>query len=246
MSRTHIDIVGFGIGGVPNITLGTNGIIVEADRVFTLVASTDLADYLEAVGKSNVDLSDCYDSERTAEEVYDAIVQRIIEQSEGYRHIAVVVDGNPQLYNTPVRRLREVAKQLNWEVVVHPAVSSLDTILIDLDLSISETGLQVFDSGRMVARRIPPDPRVGCLLLQLAACSVPTFIPVTAQTTATFDPLRKWLLEYYSANHRFIIIRTAIGVSDRSKLVETTIGGFPEHAKEIDYYCSAYIPPYYA
>lgn len=243
MGVPHIDIVGFGIGGVPNITLRTNGIIVEADRVFTLVASTDLAAYLEAVGKSNVDLTDCYDFGRTAREVYDEIVERIIEQSKGYRQIAFVVDGNPQLYNTPVRRLHEAAARLNWEVVIHPAVSSLDTILIDLNLSISETGLQIFDCGRMLARRIPPHPRIGCLLLQLAACSVSTFIPVSAQTMATFDPLREWLLHYYPEPHQFIIIRTAIGASDRPKLIETTIAAFPDHAKEIDYYCSAYIPP---
>jgi uncharacterized protein YabN with tetrapyrrole methylase and pyrophosphatase domain len=240
----HLDIIGIGVGGVSQTTLRANGIIAQAGRVFTLIDSPDLPRYLEALNAKNVlNLLGCYRLGAAPGAVYDTIVRNILEDESEWTRGAFVVEGNPQLYNIPVRRLRSEGARRGWKVAVHPAVSAIDTMLIDLNLAVEEDGLLILDAARMLDRRMSLLPSVGHLILQLAACTQEHFIAPDAQTPAMFEPLRCHLELFFPAIHPFTIIRSAIKDGDSPMLISTTIAELPQHARKIDYFCSGYIAP---
>lgn len=243
----RLDIVGFGIGGALNMTLGANALIKFAERVFVDIASPERVAYLNALGIEParvIDVAPSLQQIDAPRQAYQAMAERVLEGTEGCERTVFVVQGNPQLYNIPVRKIVEEGRRRGWEVVVHPAVSSLDTILIDLDLRIEETGLLVLDAGRMLAKKMPPSPAVATLIMQLGACTVPKFIDPRTQTEQVFVPLRDWLLQFYPGSHPFIIIRSAVTQAPESFMrIDSTVGGFSGFAPRIDYYCSGFLPP---
>src|SRR6185295_18400479 len=117
------------------------------------------------------------------------------------------VEGHPVIYNTPVGLVRKEAETQGWLVTVHPAISSLDTILNDLGLRMEDRGLQIVDAGRMLMRRTTLNPEMDCLLMQMAACEEPGFVPVRGQTPRMFEGLRSWLGRFYPPSHPLHIIR---------------------------------------
>jgi uncharacterized protein YabN with tetrapyrrole methylase and pyrophosphatase domain len=244
----HLDIVGFGIGGASNITLRVNALIKFADCVFTDVASPGLSDYLRAL---DVDLSRVIDLLgltqfcRNPRDIYELLVQQVFSHSSEWHRAVLIEEGHPQLFNTPVHRIVLEGRKRGWDVVVHPAISSLDTMLIDLDLQIEEQGLLILDAARMIRRRQPLLPSAATLILQLGGCMVKEFIDFGEQTPDQFEPLANWLGNFFPVEHRFVVLRSAIhdGAEASGMQIETTIGDLPQHAPRIDYYCSGYIPP---
>jgi uncharacterized protein YabN with tetrapyrrole methylase and pyrophosphatase domain len=242
MAARLLDIVGFGIGGAGNVTLAANSLLASSDRIFTLVRSPDLEPFMKALERDHSDLLGCYKVGLSAADVYLSIVDSIVNDHTWERAV-FLVEGNPQVYNTPVRRLRIEGERRGWRVRVHPAVSSLDLMLIDLDLYIEDSGLQILDAARMLIHRIPVSTRIGCLILQIAACTLRSFVSVRDQDRGTFEPLQKWLAQFYPLEHEFIILRSSINSEEPLKMIKTNLNSFLDYANQIDYDCSVYIPP---
>jgi len=237
------DVVGFSIGGIGNITLNTNNLIAHSDTIYSLVSSKEFPKYLSILGKEATDLTTFYSTGLSSNEVYNNIFNRIIADfdHDAWSRAVFVVEGNPQVYNKPVQLLRNEFLSKNIEFAIHPAISSIDTILIDLDIHI-ENGIQILDAGRTLAWKQEINPSMDCLLFQIAACSVNHFIRFREQPPEIFIPLSDYLLKYYQKNHPVIIIRSAVLNEEETLKINSTIGGFPDFADKIDYNCSLFIP----
>lgn len=240
MATPSLDIVGLGLGGIENTTLLSNQLIANSDHLLVLSFEPATLDYCAALGRQFVDLRPLYTKDRPAFEVYRRLVDEIVQQL-GATKTVLVVDGNPCLYNSIVRLVREQCAQLGVDVKVHPAVSSFDLLISFMDIVV-ENGLQIFDVGRMLRDGVTVNPTVACLLFQLAGGGSTLLAPVAAQTPDTFVPLRDYLLQFYLPVHPFYIARAARSRDENDFRLNTTVSGFIEHAAHIDYDCSAFLP----
>ncbi len=241
MGPKKLDILGCGIGGAGQITLSSNVILTSADTIFSLVAYPSFQEYLKAIARNSDDLMRFYRDGEDPGAVYQSIASAVLDPSGAWNHAAFVVEGNPRLYNRPVELVVEGGSSLGWEVNMHPSISALDTLLIDLDLSIEASGLQIFDAGRLVAFESEFTPTIPMILFQIAACSSRTFVNQDNQTSDLFRPLQEILLLKYPPDHPFVLTRTATDEAPKEKIA-TTILRFPEHARDISYDMSAYVP----
>ncbi len=244
MKSKKINIIGIGIGGVSQISLRSNSLLASSEKVFSLVTNRQFPLYLETLNQQTEDLIQYYKPNRTADEIYNGISNHIINSgiSENWEEATFVVEGNPQLYNIPVKLLKKKAIELDWNVKIHPAISSLDTILIDLDLQIEELGVQIFDAPRMMINKQKIQNNIPCLILQIANCNNNHFSNIEKQSPEDYLPLKNWLLNFYPESHEVVIVNSAMSEDLKPVLKNGELGKFIEFSSFIDYNSTLYIP----
>jgi hypothetical protein len=118
------------------------------------------------------------------------------------------VYGHPTLFVYPSTLIRRAAKYLGLRVHTAAAVSSFDTMLIDLDLDPGMNGLQIYDANAVLVERRKLDPEVPCLLLQVDAVES-AFHTVAPSRPSRFRRLQEHLLLFYPPDHVVTNVRSA-------------------------------------
>lgn len=237
-----LSIIGSGMAD-GHLTEESREILVSAEKVFSLCFENSWLLAILGQNSSIVNLTEAYAIGCRASDVYGEIAAAVVGDPEDWRQGVLVVEGNPQLFNTPVRRIVSAAEHNGWHVEVFPAISSIDTLMIDLDLIIEEQGLQIVDAARMLLWSIHLNASMGCLILQPAAHSSERFVRPEEQTPEMFATLKNWLLRYYNSNHPLTIVRSNGSGRRVAALENSTVEAFDLAAKKIDYSCSLYLPP---
>lgn len=244
----HLDIIGLGVAA-RQLTQEAIDCWQAADIIFSMTYRSALTAFGQGENPTRrevpwVDLYAFCDPEGSPREAYDSMVEHLFASSRSWQHGVLITDGNPGLFNEPVWRIQQAAPAHGWTVRCLPAVSSIDSIIVDLELRVEEDGLQIVDATRTLQGKTPINPSLGCLILQVNAFGDRRFGDGAARPSASFEPLRQWLLALYPATHPLHIVRSRLGPEDSSKIMMTSVDAFPKFAPLISPICSAYLPPF--
>jgi hypothetical protein len=226
------------------MTRRAHELLAQAERVFTLTAVAGLAGYLAGLGVEHVvDLSTAVRPLVSPEAVLEYLVDRILEDDDGGTSAVLVVEADAPVRPFPVGPLRAAGARRGWTVVVHPAVSALDTLLPELDLEELAVGLCVLDVPRLLDRQAPLVSSIATLLLQLGGCT-PGPPPANGQPAAgRLDHLSAYLQRSYPAEHPVVVLCSAVREGESARRFTTTVGQLPACPQEIGRCCAAYLPP---
>ena len=248
-AERRLDIIGLGVGP-RQLTPEARIAWQAADIVFSLTfrpnwtsPGAELSGW-PAPSTLRVDLYAACDPKGSPQQAYASMSDALFAMPEPWRRAVLVTDGNPMLLNDPVRRIFERARGLEWQVTCYPAVSSIDTVMVDLGLRVEEDGLQIVETARMLLGKTPIRPELGCLLLQVSVISPRPFGEDFVQPSEVYAPLQRHLRSLYPKDHPFYIVRSPLGGSDKGRILLTSVHGFPNVAQLIDSACSGYLPPF--
>jgi SAM-dependent methyltransferase len=165
----RLDVIGFGNGGPSHLTLRANELLARADRVFTLTAAKEVTAYLGSMELQNVvDLSGFARTSVDSDPMGASIMDCLVQDDDGWTNGVLVVESDSPLAPFPFfNHLAADATRRGWTVAVHPAVSSVNTILAHLDAEALAAGLCVCDVHTVIDRSMPLVPSLGTLLLHL-------------------------------------------------------------------------------
>jgi uncharacterized protein YabN with tetrapyrrole methylase and pyrophosphatase domain len=120
------------------------------------------------------------------------------------------VDGNPIVFNVTTQEILRGGPARGLTVRVFPAVSAIDTVLVDLNQDIGFSGLQIYDASGLVLYRIEPRVDVPCLLLQPQMFGTAYAAVGHEPMPNALNPLRDHLLRFYPPEHEVTFIWSAV------------------------------------
>ena len=135
-----------------------------------------------------------------------------------------------------------MADQLGLRVKVLPGISSLDCMIVDLQLDPGTLGVQMFEATGLLLQQRELHPDVPCFLWQVGAVETRLFTR-SKSVPGRFRRLQSHLLKYYPADHKVKVVYSSSHPLAVSTMVEFPIDEMHLYAADIHPGATLYIPP---
>jgi hypothetical protein len=156
--------------------------------------------------------------------------------------IAWLTPGHPTIFDSVSASLIGEGRARGWDVRVVPAVSSIDTMLAELTYDPAH-GMLIHEATGFVRRRIPVDRSTALMLLQPAVFDVNVAIISASSSGPDLSPLRDYLCEIHSAEHRCAFIRSASRQGERDSVTWTKLGDLASVPYRLVAGSTLFVPP---
>jgi precorrin-4 methylase len=241
-SRVDVYVVGAGIKHPDHLTQEGVEALKRCQVVYTLLGPDgDLAP-IEAFGPRVESLAHVYQGGRLRREIYHDVVSAVLDGAARERPVAYLAMGNPLIFDDISRWIAERGRERGLSVRVLPGISSIDTLLVDLEHEIGTSGLQIYGASWFVIYRIEPRVDVPCLLLQPAAFGTSYATLHHDPNPETFAPLRDHLLRFYPPEHELVLVRSAAAWHDQEQVHRFPLGDLCSVGREEVRNASLFIP----
>ncbi len=211
-----ITIVGLGPAAMNLVPQGTVNLLRSARLVILRTGRHPAAEELSAAGVNATTCDDLYETKATFEEVYAAVVQRVLSAATD-GPVVYAVPGDPLVAERTVQGLLAAAradKKLNIQVI--PALGALNMILARLQLDPGD-GMLLLDARDPQLR--PANEAPGIADHDAYHGAQPRVNPTLptlwfqVDTPLVASDLKVILLEQYPPEHRVTVL-TAVGAAD--------------------------------
>lgn len=216
-----IAVVGLGIVGVYQITREVEEVVRRCRHIFVVDSGHGVLDYLRTHCAEVTDLTPLYVRGKNRLPTYHRMAAEVISAAIGASPVCFATYGHPRVFCYPTTLIKRAAEVLELRVEIFPGISSLDTMLVDLDVDIASDGVQMYEATDVLVRRRPLQNDVGCILWQATTLCDPTYPdrPVSVEQIA---PLQNYLLRFYPSHHPVVMV-----MSKTFPLLRSTIQRFP-------------------
>ena len=198
-----LTIAGAGIRPGLHATRESIARIRSADKVLYLLAEITPITWLDELNPSAESLDDLYRADRPFAEVYEDIVERILDHVRKQQEVCVVFYGHPSVFDRTSHDAVRRARAEGFEARILPGITAEDCLYVDLELDPGAAGCQSFDATDFLVRRRAPDPAVPLILWQVG---------VVGGTRTTGEVRRlglsvlgERLEELYGAEHELVV-----------------------------------------
>jgi hypothetical protein len=203
-----IYLLGTGIMSVWHLTRETEDCLRASSQVFLIDPGFGVERHISNLGPKVHNLLDEYKEGTSRLDSYRAMAAKVVAAAMDKPPVSLAVYGHPTLFVYPSTLIRRAAKYLGLRVHTAAAVSSFDTMLIDLDIDPGKYGLQMYDANAILVEHRKLDPEVPCLLLQVDA--VESVFHITGKSRPSrFKRLQEHLMQFYPPEHVVTNIRSS-------------------------------------
>lgn len=198
-----LTIAGAGIRPGLHTTREAIARIRSADKVLYLLAEITPVRWLQELNPSAESLEDLYRPGRPFAEVYEDIVETILEHVRVPQDVCVVFYGHPGVFDRTSRDAIDRARGEGFDARMLPGITAEDCLYVDLELDPGGSGMQSFDATDFLVRRRTPDTTVPMILWQVG-------IVGGSRTTAEvrrpgLEVLAERLSELYGPDHELVV-----------------------------------------
>ena len=221
------------------------GFVVSLDQKSVDAFSSSLSS-LSVEGKSLpplVSLVETYKADRIRHENYQEAAKVVLDATADNRPVAYITPGNPVTFDRVAQELISGCVQRGLRFKVIPAISFIDTILVDLQQELAP-GMQTYEASWFVGMNIRPDTRLSCLLVQTStfATSYPILDGRHPKKSALMS-LKEYLLKFYPDEHLVALVRSGISWDDSANICPVKIGDLDNISSLDQLGASMFIPP---
>lgn len=220
---------------------------VEALRTCRVIYTTwrlDLVGWLLRDLAPRVEsIVDLYQAGRPRREIYDQMVATVLDAAESERPLGFFTDGNPIIFDQVSGGILARGTDRGLDVRILPAVSSIDTALVDLKYDIGTTGLQIFEATWLVLREIEPRVDVPCLVLGINAFGTAYATIHHELRPPALAPLRDHLLRFYAPEHEVAFVASATWWHEQSRISRLPLRELADEGGEDGPSPTLFIPP---
>ena len=228
MATPHLILIGYGVSDSLQLTVEAQRVLSRYGGAYSIGVAPNLAAFLKSQRVKVTDLAERLAPGREFAEAYLDIANFLVERTAEERPVIFLGPGHPMIFNAIGRYLAMEGKRLGLGVQVVPGVSQLDLVVGGIGLDVSTFGLQVFDATRLVSRRIPLNPQVPAILMNLAGFGSTSV--ATAEDVPAIEPLVAYLAGCYPADHSAtVVVLSPDGVS----VASTPLSNLPKVAAQL-------------
>ena len=227
----EIIVVGLGPGTMDNLSLGVWNILRKNERIFMRTYKHPVIQELANCNIKFKTFDYLYEEKESFSQVYEAIVQSLINELQDnatQEQIVYGVPGNPLVGEESVRRLLQVGEGKDIKITIKPGMSFLDAVYGLLQIDPAE-GFMILDALSVNKEN-------------LKISTHQLFLQVHSRLVAS--DLKLLLLEVYNPSHPIVILR-AVGINGEEDIVRVPLYKM-DHYERYDHLTSIYIEPSYS
>jgi uncharacterized protein YabN with tetrapyrrole methylase and pyrophosphatase domain len=243
MPGTHIYSIGAGLRVRDHLSLEGLRALRASKLVLYFGELEGLAELLKEEGLEGRELSGAAHFGEPRKDTYARVAEDIISAARMAAPVAWVTQGHPSILDGVTAHLAGRAPQEGLGLRRIMGLSSVDAMLLDLELDVGQSGLQVFDATRVLLLKIAPNPRVPCLLLQVARAETGLNVLDARLRPAALTRLRDQLLQTYPESHPCFLVTSARQESALPVRLEAPLGRLEQYAASVAPWTSIYLPP---
>ena len=160
-------VVGSGIKLVAHVTLETQAIIEQAEKLFYVVNDPAVGLWLKKKNSTAESLDHYYAEEKIRLNTYREIAQHVLEAVRSGLQVCTVFYGHPGVFALPGHLMIAQAKREGFEASMLPGISAADCLYADLGIDPSHVGCQAYEATEFLLRRRRSDPSAYLILWQI-------------------------------------------------------------------------------
>jgi uncharacterized protein YabN with tetrapyrrole methylase and pyrophosphatase domain len=203
VARGSLTVVGTGIAMGVHLTPETRDAIDGSDELVHLAGDPVAEEWLLRLHPRSTSLRSAYRVGEPREDIYERIVERMLEPVRAGRRVTAAFYGHPGVYVTPSHEAIRRARAEGHVASMLPAVSAEDCLFADLGVDPAATGCVSYDATDFLLRTRPVDTSSGLILWQ---------ITVIGDLTAVAQPrldnvpvLVERLADHYPSEHEVVV-----------------------------------------
>ncbi|HEU5362605.1 MAG TPA: SAM-dependent methyltransferase [Gaiellaceae bacterium] len=199
-----LTVVGTGIRIGVQLTPESRAAIDAADELL-FVNAEPLGDrFIASLHPRARSLASLYRPGIPREEVYEAIVEAVLEPVRAGARVCAAFYGHPGVFVRPSHEAIARARAEGHAARMLPAVSAEDCLFADLGVDPASHGCASYDATTFLARRRPVDTSAALVLWQVAAVLESRAVAPGAHG-GNLDVLARRLLELYPPQHELVL-----------------------------------------
>ncbi len=236
-------IIGTGVSFPEHLTKQAVDAMASCCKLFSIVQEP-LLPWLPAEKREGVEvinLLDSYVDGSIRMENYNRAAAMVLEAKGDGRPVGYVTYGNPMAYDSVAQIIARKASELGRPARVIPGISSLDSILCDLQVDMAP-GIQVYEASWLMAFQVVPRVDTHVILVQVG--SVGSYRAHYGQRLdgGTLGGLIDHLTSVYPKNHRVSLVRSTASGEHPEKISSFTLERLSDATAEELSGASLYIP----
>ncbi|MET9444155.1 SAM-dependent methyltransferase [Streptomyces sp. NPDC006610] len=236
-------IVGLGIKGIEHITRETESACRRSQEILAVPTLPAGMTFLRSLCDRVTDLHPVsYKEDENRLNAYDTMSAMVLEAALDHPPVTFATYGHPLVYVYPTRQILDAAPYLGLNVRVLPAVSALDTMIIDLDFDPAIDGLQMYEATDLLVRQRPLQTDVPCMLWQVGAVESVLYSSAP-NSPERFFRIKDYLLRFYPPEHEVAAVYSSPHPLFEASVVRFTLGAMEQHHDQLHQGLTLYIPP---
>jgi uncharacterized protein YabN with tetrapyrrole methylase and pyrophosphatase domain len=235
-------VIGLGVSFPEHLTRQAIDAMASCSKLFSIVQEP-LLPWLpaEKMGKIEVvNLLDSYVDGTLRIENYNRAADLVLDAS-GDGNVGYVTYGNPMAYDTVAQLIVKKAAEQGRKARVIPGISSLDSILCDMQVDIAPA-IQVFEASWMMAFQIVPRVDTHVILMQMGSFGSYRSHYGKRLSGGALTGLVEHLLTVYPREHRVSLVRSTASGQHPEKISTYTLERLSDATVEELSGASLYIP----
>lgn len=243
MPNKNLTIIGAGISGPDQLTLEALAVLKEVDLVLSFAHSEKrMKHFFDFYKISNVKYLDhLYENKKSDHDVYKILFSEILEVTNTVTNTALVMSGHPRLGVTLVQWLARIENN-SINVKVMPGISSIATIINDLQIDPLEKGLSIIDANRLLLLEHHINTNTDHLLYHVCAIGTSNINTIEVSSSSRLDLLQKYLEEFYPKNHNTILVKSPCDIGSIVELVSRSVSNLSDIRQYLTVSSTLYIP----
>jgi uncharacterized protein YabN with tetrapyrrole methylase and pyrophosphatase domain len=173
---------------------------------------------------------------------YNAIAARVLETALDHPPVTFAIAGHPLVFVYPTQQILAVADRLNLRVKVMPGISSLDCMIIDLEMDPGTLGVQMYETTGFLLQQRELQPDVPCFLWQVGTVETRLFTRAVS-VPERFHRLQDHLMKFYPPQHRVRVVYSSSHPLAAPAILEFRLDEMHQYADRIHAGATLYIPP---
>jgi hypothetical protein len=236
-----IYLAGLGICGCRHITREVDDVLRFCRKVFCFHPDPAVEIYLRTLGVPVTTKMRAQKEGRPRVIFYNALAKEILDAARETAPVALAMYGHPKMFVYPSEIICRRAARLGLRVKMLAGVSSLDSMIIDLDMDPGRGGLLMYETNYALIHRPPLNRYTPCFLWQIGVAE--THLHSSRYSIPRrFLRLQKYLLRYYPRNHRMALITSSTNPSSEARIDWFTLSALPEAAASTTGMATLFIP----
>lgn len=240
--RTDVFILGTGIKGIRHLTVEAIDAVRASKAVFTVDHGFGVLPYLRTLGPNVIDLIPEYREGRHRVLTYQRMAARVIEGALSNPPVSFATYGHPNWLVFPSELIREAGRALGLRVTTLAGISCVDTIITELGIDPAAHGLQIFEASGLVIGKVPIQPMIPCILLQVDAFKTEIFT-TNRISQERLELLKDYLLQFYPGEHDCLSIYSSVHPLMVPIITKFKLAELPQSCRADTVSGSLYIPP---
>jgi len=146
MTKHTLFIVGSGIKFISHMTTEVKTCIEKSEKVLYLVNEPAMQEWIRRSNTNSESLDDLYTQSELRDTNYHLIASYVVENLKKYKTVCFVIYGHPTLLAKPSMYAANLATNQNYEVLILPAISTIDCLFADLGVHPGSCGWQSYEA----------------------------------------------------------------------------------------------------